>query len=539
MLLPDIERNIGVLLEQSAVKYGDKKAFHFDHDDCSFSYKDLNAVVNRYANTFQSRGIGFKDHVAVMLPNCPEFPFAWLALAKLGAVMVPLNVRYQVADMEYALNDSDAIALVMHTDYAPVFQGARDKTPGIKSVFTVGRGALSDSLPLAELIRRASPDFNTVDLALDDIINIQYTSGTTGFPKGCILTHEYWLTIANAVSRHMGEDDVFLSVTPFYYMDPQWELISCLMVGATMVLTRSYSPKAYMDLVRKHQATVSWATMAPWILKQPPSELDRKHRLRFLLVGGFPPDLHRQFEERFNVVTREAYGMTEIGPGMFVPPEDDHMTGSGSVGVPFESRQVRIVDEEGKDLPQGEVGELWIKGPGMFKGYYNKPEETKAAFDGEWFRTGDLFRQDGSGYFYIVGRMKDMIRRTGDNISASEVEHVLTSHPKIMSAAVVPVPDKDRNEEVKAYITTAKGETPKSIPPEEIIAFCEDRIAAFKIPRYIEYVEDFPRTASGKIQKHVLLAAKQDLTAGCFDRMQERQYQQSPLALLGALKTQK
>jgi acyl-CoA synthetase (AMP-forming)/AMP-acid ligase II len=213
--------------------------------------------------------------------------------------------------------------------------------------------------------------------------------------------------------------------------------------------------------------------------------------------------------------------MTEIGPGMFVPPEDSHMTGSGSVGVPFKSRQVRIVDDQDKDVPQGEVGELWITGPGMFKGYYNKPEETAAAFDAEWFKTGDLFRQDENGYFYIVGRKKDMIRRTGDNISATEVEYVLTSHPKIMSAAVVPVPDKERNEEVKAYIAPAQGETPETIPPGEIIAFCEDRIAAFKIPRYIEYVDDFPRTASGKIQKHVLIAARKDLTAGCYDRWTE------------------
>lgn len=515
----DTGMNIGALLEKSAARYGDKKAFHFDHDGTFFSFKDLNAGVNRYANTFKSRGIGFKDHVAVMLPNCPEFPLTWLALAKLGAVMVPLNVRYQAADMEYVLNDSDARAMVIHMDYAPVFTGARDKTPAVKTVFVAGPGELTGSLSLEEQTRQASPDFKAADLIPDDIINIQYTSGTTGFPKGCILTHEYWLTIADAVTRHMGPEDVFLSVTPFYYMDPQWELISCLMTGATMVLTRSYSPKAYMDLVRKHQATVSWATMAPWILKQPPSELDRQHRLRFLLVGGFPPDLHRQFEERFNVITREAYGMTEIGPGMFVPPEDDHMTGSGSVGVPFESRQVRIVDDRDKDLSPGEVGELWIKGPGMFKGYYNKPGETAAAFDGHWFKTGDLFRQDDNGYFYIVGRKKDMIRRTGDNISASEVEYVLTSHPKIMSAAVVPVPDPERNEEVKAYIAPAKGETPESIPPEDIIAFCKDRIAAFKIPRYIEYVDEFQRTATGKIQKHVLIAAKQDLTAGCYDRL--------------------
>jgi crotonobetaine/carnitine-CoA ligase len=199
--------------------------------------------------------------------------------------------------------------------------------------------------------------------------------------------------------------------------------------------------------------------------------------------------------------------------------EDDHMTGSGSVGKPPDFRSTKIIDEHGNPVKQGELGELLIKGPGIFKGYYNKPDATAKAFEGDWFRTGDLFRQDEKGYFYIVGRIKDMIRRTGDNISASEVEHVLTSHPKILSAAVVPVPDESRGEEVKAYIAPAQGETPESIPPEDIIAFCLDRIAEFKVPRYIEYVDEFQRTASGKIQKHALIGAKEDLAAGCFDRM--------------------
>ncbi|MEN8210696.1 MAG: class I adenylate-forming enzyme family protein [Thermodesulfobacteriota bacterium] len=518
MPIPGLEKNIGILLEKSAGKYGDKKAIHFDHEDTFFTYKKLNARVNQYANVFTSKGIRQKNNVAVMLPNCPEFPVVWLALAKIGAVMVPLNVRYQSAELVYTLNDSNALAIVIDSEYAPVFEEARKKTPGIKTVFTVGQEKLDDSLALSRLADEASPSFNASELTLDDMINIQYTSGTTGFPKGCILTHEYWLTIGKTVSEHMNEEDVFLSVSPFYYMDPQWELISCLMVGATMILTRSYSPTTYMDLVRKYQATVSWATMAPWILKQSPSELDRQHKLRLLLVGGFPPSLHKQFEERFNVKAREAYGMTEIGPGFFVLPKDEHMTGSGSVGVPFESRQVRIVDVDEKDVPIGEIGELWIKGPGMFKGYYNKPEETEEAFDKEWFKTGDLFRKDDKGYYYIVGRKKDMIRRSGDNISASELEDVLTSHPKIMAVAAIPVPDKDRGEEVKVYIVPKEGETPDTIPPHEIIAFCRERIASFKVPRYVEYKKEFSMTPSGKIQKHILLKEKEDLTSGCYDR---------------------
>jgi crotonobetaine/carnitine-CoA ligase len=197
------------------------------------------------------------------------------------------------------------------------------------------------------------------------------------------------------------------------------------------------------------------------------------------------------------------------------------MVGSGSVGKPPDFRELRIVDEDGNDVPQGQVGELLVKGQGIFKGYYKKPEENARAFLGEYFRTGDLFRQDEAGYYYFVSRKKDMIRRMGDNISATEVEHVLMSHPKIAEAAVVPVPDAVRGEEVKAYILLAAGETPESMPPEEIIAFCLERIAKFKVPRYLEYVTEFPKSASEKIQKNILISQKVDLTEGCYDRFGE------------------
>jgi len=518
MSLSGLAENIGRLLEKSAADHSQKQAIRFHQDGFAFSYGDLNNRVNQVANVLQAEGIEKGQHVAVMLPNIPEFPVTWLALAKLGAVMVPINVRYQVADLEYVLNDSDAVGIVIHTDFAGTFREAAPRLENIKHVFRVGSGEADLGLDINQMADQAAEEFNTAELTVNDIVNIQYTSGTTGFPKGCILTHEYWLTIGRLVADFMVPEDIFLSVTPFYYMDPQWEMLACLTIGATMVLAESYSPSAYMDLIRQHQATVSWATMAPWILKQPPSDLDRQHQLRFVLVGGFPPNLHREFEERFNVIAREAFGMTEIGPGMFVHPDDHKMTGSGSVGKAFEIRPVRIVDTNGEEVPAGEVGELWIKGPGMFKGYYHKPKETAEAFDGDWFKTGDLFREDDSGYYYIVGRKKDMIRRSGDNVSASEVEDVLDSHPKIMSAAVVPVKDVDRGEEVKAYIIPKPGETPESIPPEDVIAFCRERIASFKVPRYIEYVKEFSLTPSGKIQKHLLLAEKKELTEGCYDR---------------------
>ena len=190
------------------------------------------------------------------------------------------------------------------------------------------------------------------------------------------------------------------------------------------------------------------------------------------------------------------------------------------MGVPTDYRTVKIVDEDGREVSQGEVGELWITGLGIFKDYYNKAEATAEVFEGQWFKTGDLFRQDEKEYYYIVGRKKDMIKRSGDNIAAVEVENVLTSHSKILSAAVVPVPDPDRKEEVKAYIVPAQGENANTIPPQEIIEFCLERLADFKVPRYIEYRgQDFPRTPTGKIQKLKIIAEQEDLTEGCFDRM--------------------
>ncbi|SDP39475.1 class I adenylate-forming enzyme family protein [Desulforhopalus singaporensis] len=517
-----LKNNIGTLLEKASETYGAKKVLHFHDDNVSFSYRQLNDMVNQYAVVLQSAGISKGDHLAVMLSNRPEFFLVWLALAKIGAVAVPLNIRYQVEDLEYVLNNSDAIGLVIEDEFAEVFRQARANTPNVKTVFTVGEKAADLGLDLPQLAADKPTDFNGPEVTVETLMSIQYTSGTTGFPKGCMLTHEYWLTTGFVGAEMVTEDDIFLCVEPFYYMDPPWELLMCIMKGMTMVAAKSYSPSRFMPLVRQYDITISWALLSYWIYKQPESPLDKAHKLRMLLSGAILKDVHKQFEERFNVPLREGYGMTEIGPGIVMPLEDSHMSGSGSVGKPTKFRSMKIVDDEGREVAQGEVGELWVSGAGLFKGYYRNPEATAAAFAGEWFRTGDLFRQDADGYYFIVGRKKDMIRRAGDNVAAAEVENVLMSHPKILSAAVVAVPDPDRREEVKAYVIVAQGESQQTIPPQEIIEFCKDRLADFKVPRYIEYKEVFPLTPTGKIRKPNLLLEKDNLTEGCYDRLSEK-----------------
>jgi len=514
----EVEKNIGTLVEQAAQRFGEREFLIVDHENRRFSFASLNAQVNQYANALLQAGVVKGRHVSVMLPNCSEFPLTWLALAKLGAVMVPVNTRYKVKDLEYVLNDSDSTALVIHRDYLPTFRQVPNHQ--IQTVFCVGGGAEQGEIDLPAAAAQAPVELSCPEPTLDDVMNLQYTSGTTGFPKAAITTHEYWLVLGKFAAQMMTPDDVFLTMSPFYYMDPQWELLMALYSGCGIVLVEKISLETLARCIKQYPITTLWAF--PEMLYLTNFKDDKDHRLKYALLSAFPPALHKELEETFHVTAREVYGMTEIGAGTQMPFEDTHMVGSGSVGKPPEFRQLRIVDEQGNDVPPGQVGELLVKGQGIFKGYYKKPEANAKAFLGEYFRTGDLFRQDENGYYYFVSRKKDMIRRMGDNISATEVEHVLMSHPKIAEAAVVPVPDKIRGEEVKAYILPAAGETPETIPPEEIIAFCLERIAKFKVPRYIEYVTEFPKSASEKIQKNVLISQKADLTEGCYDRFADK-----------------
>ena len=512
-----LENTIPILLDKNAAANPEKIAIHFDHENLTLTYEKLNKKVNQYANALYNQGIRKSDHIGVMLPNCHQFPIVWLAIAKIGAVMVPINTRYKSNDLEYILANSDSSWLIIHKDYIETYLKIQDRIGRIRKYFMIGVEDEDGATSLDSLVESSSEFFRSLNINSDALINIQYTSGTTGFPKGCMLTHQYWLTIGHIASNFLRPSDIFLSVSPFYYMDPQWELISCFTVGCTMVLGLKYSASNFMKLVANHRITATWATMAAWIYKQPVSKYDRSHNLRFAWVGEFPKSIHKSFEDRFAVKAREVYGSTEVGLAILVPIEDDHMSGSGSIGIPTDFRKTRVIDENGNKTHRGEVGTLLIGGPGMFKGYYKKEKETQSVLKNGWFNTGDLCYQDENGYYYIVGRKKDMIRRSGDNISAIEVENLLRSHPNIFDAAVIAVPDDSRGEEVKAYIIPANNQTPESLPPEEIIDYCLSKIAKFKIPRYIEYRNEFPLTPSNRPIKKALLENSCKWSTKCYD----------------------
>jgi long-chain acyl-CoA synthetase len=512
--------NIGALLDAAAADAPERLVWDFFESGERLTYKGLRESVNGLARSLLGVGVGHGVHVAVMLPNIAAMPLTWLALARLGAVMVPVNIGYRPRELAYVLNDSEARYLVIHADLLPVLRDARaDQELEIQDQrIMVVNGAAGPSIQWEALAEEPTADFTPPrQPVLDDLMNIQYTSGTTGFPKGCMLTQRYWLTSGKVNAFRDGRKyERLLASTPFFYMDPQWLLLMTLYHRGTLFVAARQSLSRLMGWVREYRINFC---LLPWLVaKQPPHPLDAQNEVVRANVYGVARQLHAEIEERFDVCAREAFGMTEVGSAMFMPIEAKDMVGSGSCGVPSPFRECRIADENGRTLPAGEIGELLIRGPGIMQGYYRKPDATAAIFHGDWFRTGDLFRMDDRGYFYIVGRLKDMIRRSSENIAAREVEAVLNAIPEVAEAAVVPVPDEIRGEEVKAFLRLQDGLEGDRGLIERVIAHCQQSLAPFKVPRYFSFRQAFPRTPSHKIAKN-LLVAEPGTPGECFDRL--------------------
>jgi acyl-CoA synthetase (AMP-forming)/AMP-acid ligase II len=510
--------HFGELIDRAAESFGDRIALRFFEDERELSFAALREDVCRLASSLHRLGVAEHSHVAVMLPNRIEFPVTWLALATLGAVMVPTNTLYTGSELDYLFNDAEVEYLVIDEDLLPSFESMGRRPADLIEERVIVCGDPNNPLRHRwdDLRESGDPAFvSGAELKGDTLLNIQYTSGTTGFPKGCMQSHRYWLVTGCCMALFNPEINSLLSDHPFFYMDPQWQLVWGLYGGATVNVARRMSSSRFLEWVRRYD--IEWAWFPKPILNLPPLATDREHPIKKFHVGAISPAALLEGEERFGRKIRGAYGMTEIGGGLVIPDEIPDEEILGTCGLPAPYRQVRIVDSEGRDLPDGDVGELLVRGDGIFSGYFNKPEANKEAFIGPWFRTGDLFVRTEAGHYKIVGRIKDMIRRSSENISALEVEQAVMQLPGVFEAAAVAVPDEYRGEEVKVYVQLNEGFSLESLPPEAILEHCGRVLAAFKVPRFIAYVDTFPRTSSNKVAKNTLITDAGDLRADCFD----------------------
>ncbi len=496
-------RGLGDLLRQRAMREPGRSLFTFG--DQTVSLGQVEERTNRLAHVLTDNGVRHGDRVAVMIANGIVFPVAWLAIAKVGAVMVPLNTTYRSEDVTHLIADSGAtMALVTTVAAARLLReagvariGLLAPDDGSGSAAALAEADVDGGMFDVDVaMRAASPEFDAINVDRDDVLSIQYTSGTTGLPKGCVLTHGYWLSLAEQVTDLIGltEADVAATAQPFSYLDPQWNAAACLWSGARLVILPRFSASTFWKSIVDEGVTFIYlvGTMPVYLYKQPDDPVvDRGHRVRLVMCSGIVAQLHAEFERRWGVCWREVYGLTEVPLVLATAVDDVDSVGSGLVGRPAPGMQVRLVD-----------GELVVHGWPMMRGYWNNREATNERLHDGWFATGDLATVDAQGRYRLVGRRKDMIRRSGENIAAAEVEAVLAQHPAVHMAAVVAVADELRGEEAKAYIRAIG-----SPSAAEIVEFVRQRLAPFKVPRYIEFVEDFPMTPSERVAKHLLSTA--------------------------------
>ena len=507
------------LVGDACRRWPDAPAMIFE-DGLVVTYAQLLEASEKFAGYLAER-IQPGDAVAVILRNRAEFMIAWLAVVANRAILVSVNPDDKVLDAGHILHDSASVIVILTEEHRSLIEELR---PGLTRLREVIYVADSEPGGLAAYCGRRPLRFADARCAREDISNIYYTSGTTGLPKGCMVDHEWWLRTVDVLLRRIPQtpSDRVLCCLQFFYADPGHLLLECLTTGGALVVMRRFSVSRFWNVVREHGVTLilSFASIPLFLLKAEPDARDRDNQVRVARHLAMPPDLHGQVVERWGFPWIEGYGITEGNVITSMPlAYAAEMTGSGSIGIPVPEVDVRLVDDNGADVPAGATGEFLVRGPGMFRGYLNRPEATAAARPGGWLRTGDLGRADERGFLYFMGRKKDIIRRSGQNLAAAEVEDALRAHPMIVDAAVIGVPDRERGEEVKAYVLLAGGRTASDLPGEKIVEFCADRLAGYKVPRYVEYRStDFPRTPSMRVRKEILRAERPDLTAGCWDR---------------------
>ncbi|ATF13079.1 AMP-binding protein [Brevibacillus sp. HB1.1] len=527
---------IGNMLDDTTSKYQEKEALVYHERGLRYTFGEFQAICNQAARGFMSLGIQKGDNIAIWATNVPEWVISQFATAKMGGVLVTVNTSYRVHELEYLLRQSESTTLLLMDSYrdanylamiqeiCPELQtcdpGALQskRLPHLKNVIYLGNERQpgmflwSDLLERAVLVTEEERIARQATLSPDDVINMQYTSGTTGFPKGVMLSHVNIVNNAVKVAecqRLGSEDKVCIPVPFFHCFGCVMGTLACVATGATMVPVIAFDPGMVLAVVEAERCTALYGVPTMFIaeLNHPTfAERDLSSLRTGIMAGSLCPiEVMKKVVDQMGIrdITI-AYGQTEASPVITqTVPEDSLERKVSTVGRLHAEVEAKIIDPATGDiLPPGVQGELCTRGYLVMKGYYNMPEETVKAIDQEgWLHTGDLATVDEEGYYRITGRLKDMIIRGGENIYPREVEEFLYTHPNVLDVQIVGVPDAKYGEQVLACIRVKPHET---LTEDEVRDYCEGKIAHYKIPRYIQFVDEYPMTASGKIQKFKL-----------------------------------
>ncbi len=489
--------NVAQLLEASACDLPEQVALRFD--DRAWSYAELDREAGRLAAGLRRLGLTPGERVCLHLGNRPEFVLAYYACLKLGVTPVALNVTFKRDEIAYVVRDSQAAALLSGGPAAANLPPAGE-TPSVRvRVGVSGPGAVSfDSIP-------ADPPLRARDLDREDVAAILYTSATTGRPKGVMLTHANVVSNAYATVHHlrMTSEDRGLCALPLFHCFGQNFIMNALMTaGGTLILQERFVLSEFLGAIGGHRATILYAVPTMYILM---FTADRKAhdlsslRLSFSAAAMLPADVEARWHALTGLPISQGYGLTECSP--FATYNHDRVHRPGSVGTPIENVEVRVVDEHDREVPDGALGELVIRGPNVMNGYLGKPEETREALRGGWLHSGDIGYRDGDGYFYVVDRVKDMVNVSGFKVYPREVEEILFAHPAVAEAAVLGMADPLKGEVVRACVVLRAGHT---VAAEELIALCRERIAGYKVPSVVEFVAALPKSPTGKVLKKEL-----------------------------------
>lgn len=502
-------RTLRDLVEERAEAQPQDTAWVFESGDGvveTLTYAEVNERTNRVARGFQRLGVGKGDKVALRLTNRSEFLLSWFALAKIGAVSVPTITTITQSETEFTLERADIGIVVTDPIWVPLYEEARSRCPllhTIVSIRTVGHDEPEGTTAFSRLLAD-DEDYEKVPLSPTDDMQMMFTSGSTSAPKCVIVTHSNMLAAGERLARSLGlrRDDRNINPLPFFHANCQGNtVISSFTAGGTAVVLERFSVHKYWSQVRRHDATIGALALPGAMLALDESELDTAHRMRWAFAGTpLPREKFAEFERRFGVLLVSGYGLTEAMVDVVMTPLYAPRV-NGAVGLPTPGRDVHILDEKGHEVAQGQQGEICVVGePGLtvMKGYYKDAAATAEALHDGYLFTGDLGHFDERGYLYFDGRKKDIIKRAGENVASLEVELVLTSHPAVIEAAVFGVPDEILGEAVLAVVVL---QSPGAITADDLLEFSRASLTPFKVPREIEFREELPRSAIGKIVK--------------------------------------